>query len=422
MKNTLSALIILAVLACAPEAGPRPGESPFEAAARLATTLEPSEVAQSLRTAASERGDGFLLSDEAFARGGRQLLMEGEIGMSFRVLQAAEILFPDSWRIFQNLGEVAIYLGDRDVAQEKLERAFALDSMNSDAGWILPELDRRIMEAQRETTVRARFQQGESTGLVGPYLGQEPPGLIPEVFAPGIISTRGGHEFSCTFSPDGREFYFNRGPNIYVALWREDGWTAPAFASFNSEELDHEPFISADGGFLFFGSGRPRADAPPWGPYGIWRMSRTDDGWSDPVFLFPGMYVTATSSGDAYLTDVFRVTGGGIGVHRMVDGNYGPLERIQDGPNLMTAAHPLIAPDGSFMIFDGQGRLFISFSLDSGVWSDPVHLEELDTGGNLMTASLSPDGAYLFYYSFHDIYWVSTEVLDPYRADFIRGH
>jgi len=32
--------------------------------------------------------------------------------------------------------------------------------------------------------------QGEFPNIKGPYLGQEPPGLTPKVFAPGIVSTK----------------------------------------------------------------------------------------------------------------------------------------------------------------------------------------------------------------------------------------
>jgi Tol biopolymer transport system component len=43
--------------------------------------------------------------------------------------------------------------------------------------------------------------------LKGPYLGQKPPGMTPEIFAPGIVST-GLDELNSVFSPDGDEFYF----------------------------------------------------------------------------------------------------------------------------------------------------------------------------------------------------------------------
>jgi len=46
--------------------------------------------------------------------------------------------------------------------------------------------------------------------LVGDYIGQKPPGLTPEPFAPGVISTE-GYEYSGVFTPDMDEFYFIRG-------------------------------------------------------------------------------------------------------------------------------------------------------------------------------------------------------------------
>lgn len=41
----------------------------------------------------------------------------------------------------------------------------------------------------------------------GEYFGQKPPGMTPEIFAPGFIST-GKAELNSVFTPDGREFYF----------------------------------------------------------------------------------------------------------------------------------------------------------------------------------------------------------------------
>ncbi len=38
-----------------------------------------------------------------------------------------------------------------------------------------------------------------------PYVGQRVPGLVPEVFAPGLVST-GAIELNGVFSPDQREF------------------------------------------------------------------------------------------------------------------------------------------------------------------------------------------------------------------------
>jgi len=77
--------------------------------------------------------------------------------------------------------------------------------------------------------------------LKGPYIGQKPPGTIPEIFAPGIISTR-HYENSITFSPDGNEIFYamaspaaGRG-NLFVILFtkKENNlWTRPRVAPFS---------------------------------------------------------------------------------------------------------------------------------------------------------------------------------------------
>ena len=43
--------------------------------------------------------------------------------------------------------------------------------------------------------------------VTGPYVGQEPPGMTAEIFAPGIISTDKS-EINSVFALGGNEFYF----------------------------------------------------------------------------------------------------------------------------------------------------------------------------------------------------------------------
>lgn len=409
-SKCLTLLVLLAALGCGAD-GIQDGEAPEDYAARLAADHPPSVVADRMR----ELLEGGTVDPETLESGLSSkcygLLMEGRIETASVIRRAVTEVFPDSWMAWEGLAEAAVYQGDEELARESLERALALDSVNSEAAWILPVLSRRLLDAAEETPVLAWFRPGEVTGLTGPYLGQTLPGIDPEIFAPGIVSTRGGHEFSITFSPDGRELYFNRGPNIYEAHWGEGGWTAPAPVSFNSDALDHEPHITSDGRRLFFGSARPREVEEGERTYGIWVMERSGDGWGAPTFLFPGMYVTTTTGGDAYLT-----VAGGIGVYPWRDGAYQPVERVLGGINTLSAVHPCIDPDGSFMVFDSDNDLYISVSDEEGSWSEPLELEELNSQGVEMTASLSPDGRYLFYYSHHDIYWVSTEVLQPYLS------
>ncbi|MEW6364158.1 MAG: hypothetical protein AB1714_05920 [Acidobacteriota bacterium] len=46
--------------------------------------------------------------------------------------------------------------------------------------------------------------------LTGPYLGQTPPGKVPKVFAPGVVSTTAAAERGIAFTPDGWQLYFTR--------------------------------------------------------------------------------------------------------------------------------------------------------------------------------------------------------------------
>ena len=80
-------------------------------------------------------------------------------------------------------------------------------------------------------------QQTDFPKLTGPYLGQKPPGMTPEIFAPGIVSIPNSAEFSGTFSPDGSEYYFyriskNDPDKIFFSKLKDGKWTAPASAAF----------------------------------------------------------------------------------------------------------------------------------------------------------------------------------------------
>ena len=46
------------------------------------------------------------------------------------------------------------------------------------------------------------------------YFGEEPPGLIPKLFDPAIVSSEGLFEEG-RFSPDGKSYYFNRSNGKY---------------------------------------------------------------------------------------------------------------------------------------------------------------------------------------------------------------
>ncbi len=76
----------------------------------------------------------------------------------------------------------------------------------------------------------AQEDKTEFPELKGPYLGQEPPGLEPVLFAPGVVSTHTG-EWSTAFTPDGLELFFGLSVegSTYMLHMKDEGgrWTEP---------------------------------------------------------------------------------------------------------------------------------------------------------------------------------------------------
>ncbi len=264
-----------------------------------------------------------------------------------------------------------------------------------------------------ETKEVFRFQPGELIGLQGPYLGQEPPGETPKVFAPGIVSTAGQNEFCASFSPDGKEFYFNRGMTIMVCRLEKQGWTAPEPAAFSLGFRSHEAHLAFDNQRLFFGASRPPH------PYGIWLTERTSAGWSEPRRMWDGMYVTSAKNGNIYFGDE-RLSPAGIVCTRLVDGRYTEPERQavsfrNSNPGRLSIFHPGIAPDESFVLFDDNNGLYVSFREADGSWGEAVPVGEILGEQKATIPSISPDGKYLFYASHDDLHWVSIEILETLR-------
>ncbi len=284
-----------------------------------------------------------------------------------------------------------------------------------------------------QADIFAQENTGELPLLQGPYLGQEPPGLTPKVFAPDFVSTKDVSEFSCTFSKDGKEFYFarNTGPQQFTILYTKDtgnGWTEPEPAPFSGDYFNHEPYVSFDGNKIYWGSMRPLPDGKT--EYSIWVADRTSDGWGTPYPLgFPAMYVTSNSTGTLYYTG--RGRGGAcLAKAELKDGEY--VTEILGEPLISDYwdGHPCIAPDGSYIIFDSENRpeneecgLFISFKKENGNWTEPVNMKQVISKGRY--AMFSPEGKYIFFSApgegeGKDLWWISAEVVEKLRPESLK--
>jgi hypothetical protein len=260
--------------------------------------------------------------------------------------------------------------------------------------------------------------------LTGPYLGQTPPGITPEPFAPGIVST-GNLEIEGVFAPGMKEFYFTRqvpgsGVNTHVVKYEHGMWSESVVGPRTGEV-----FISTDGNTMYLGN-----------KY----RERTISGWSEeqslgPLFdKFPVMRLTTSARG-TYVFDE-RDEIGTIRYSRVVDGKREKPKEFSKEINSGTfTGHPFIASDESYIIWDsdreggyGDSDLYISFRQDDGSWGSAINMgEDINTEYADAYGSVTPDGKFFFFHTVHldedrsndfaNIFWVDAQIIEDLRPN-----
>ena len=309
-------------------------------------------------------------------------------------------------------------------------------------------------------------QKDDAPVLSGEYLGQKPPGLKGELFAPGVMSTS-LPELNSVFFPGGREVIYSVqvGDMKWALLTMSDeqeGWSKPGVISFSGKYGGVDPFVSHDGQTVYFCSNRPRSgNGEPEDDYDIWFVERTAGGWSEPVDMGPPInshahefYPTLTKDGTMYFQSHREGGFGASDIYRAkrINGQYREIEILPEEINSSGfEGDAFIAPDESYLIVStwreedniGRSDLYISFRTEGGSWTPLKNMgEKINSIGGENCQILSPCGKYLFYTSrqykpppsdspltydlirkawdgpqngYGDIYWVDAKILEEYR-------
>ena len=274
------------------------------------------------------------------------------------------------------------------------------------------------------------------------YFGLTPPGLIPEVFAPGIVSDSTWTEHcQVAVSPKEDEIYWSAWSSkyppengkgnteqIYFLEFREGAWTKPAVAEFEKDHLKNlngGPVFSPDGNKLYFYS----VDRPGGlGGMDTWYVDIKETGLSKPLNVGE-LYNSngenwspiSTGGGNAYVnfdgTVKFKYDGeefskpDSIVIHK----DFSPI-------------FPIYVPsDESYVIFDffkkdnfGDLDLYISFKTEEDKWGYPINMgAEINTELRERFPMVSPDGKYFFFMRHtetQDFFWVSTELIENFKT------
>ncbi|MEO0971778.1 MAG: hypothetical protein AAFX85_01690 [Pseudomonadota bacterium] len=285
------------------------------------------------------------------------------------------------------------------------------------------------------------FAQNDWPELRGPLLGQEPPGLTPEVFAPGLISSEQARELNSVFSPDMKIFMFTRTVDgvfkMHFSYQNADGvWSRPTLAGPSRTYPGHadvDMTFAPGGQRLYFISKRP-LPGHSLDTYNVWASDRSSYGLMPAVALGPHingqpheLYPMAVGDGSLYFSTERGDSLGRFDTYRAQfrDGRFDAPENLgptinteySEGDVFVDAQETMLIhvstgrPDGL-----GRGDLYISFRQPDGTWGQDKHMGDVINSADIdYCPMVTPDGKVFFFTRGDDIYWVDAGILEQFR-------
>ena len=271
--------------------------------------------------------------------------------------------------------------------------------------------------------------------IESPYFGQKPPGLITEIFAPGIISLNGRYEHSVSFSPDLDEIYFTASKkdgdaSVYYSKLKDKKWTNPKKANFTKgkKKEEMEAFVNLSGDEIYF-----TAYDSIFGDEKIWYVNRLKDSWSvakkldSPINDDWVFYSNQAKNGDLYY---FNISKRKTYYAPNKNGKFPEVHEVGIG-----GAHAFISPTQDYIVVNARNKeddqrqsdIYVYFKKKDGTWSKSINLgKEVNSNFPETCPSITPDGNYLFFGRYNEeggesnVYWVSTEVIHKLKTAYFK--
>jgi hypothetical protein len=261
-------------------------------------------------------------------------------------------------------------------------------------------------------TERQPVKDSDSPTKENTYFGHKPPGLESEPLVRGIHSKE-GWELGSTFTPDMKEFYFTASTG--------DAPLDPTVTVFRKENRvwKKHDFYST-GNDIMYSKDK--------------YIERTNTGWSEikslgaPYDSIRIMRLTASLKGTLVFDEATRDGNGVLRYSRLVDGKREAPKPLSKEINAgKWTAHPFIAPDESYIIWDsereggyGDSDMYISFRQPDDSWGAAINFgDKINTDGEDGGGYVTPDGKYLSYCPRctppYDRMWVDAQIIETLR-------
>lgn len=227
--------------------------------------------------------------------------------------------------------------------------------------------------------------EGDFPVLKDRYLGQELPGTTPKPYASGIVSTEKYLESGFAFLPDMTEICFTRKggkykkPTFMVMQYKNHRWSKKSIVPSNvaSYKKRFIPTVAEMRKYDVF------KDIPITG------FTKSAKG----TYYF--YYIDFEKNGEGYMS-----------YSRLINGTYETPIKMSKAINTgKYIAHPYIAPDESYLIWDVEmeGKntpdIYISFRQKDGSWAKGINVgRRINTSRYEQYGKVTPDGKYFYYF------------------------
>ncbi len=276
------------------------------------------------------------------------------------------------------------------------------------------------------------------------YLNQKPPGLHPQIFAPGLISTTEAYEFGSAFNREANTFYYGvrltkdwKAEMHYTKL-KNGKWTKTQRLELDTTYSYNDPYFSREGDKLYFISNRPLNGKGEAKDSDLWYIQGESDVWSDPINLGEVVnsskdeyYISFSNSGTIYFVSNRHTKEDNpwdydIYYSESSNGKFKPAVRMGESLNSESfECDPFIAADESYIIYcssrpggHGEGDLYISFKDENNQWSKAVNMGSvINTEYHEFCPVVTHDGKYFFFTSNGNIYWVDAQIIATFEGE-----